>query len=45
MLAAACAALGAQAPADLSLGKAAFWVLHTADGRLAAAEQHDAAEA
>jgi len=44
MLTAACAALGAPAPADPPLGKASFWVLHTADGRLAAAEQHDPAE-
>jgi 8-oxo-(d)GTP phosphatase len=44
MLAAACTALGAQPPDDASLGKAGFWVLHTADGRLAATEQHDAAE-
>jgi 8-oxo-(d)GTP phosphatase len=43
MLAAACAALGGQAPGDGALGKAGFWVLHTADGRLAAAEQHDTA--
>jgi 8-oxo-(d)GTP phosphatase len=43
MLTAACAVLGAQPPADLPLGKAGFWVLHTADGRLAAAEQHDPA--
>jgi 8-oxo-(d)GTP phosphatase len=43
MLTAACAALGAQPPDDIPLGKAGFWVLHTADGRLAAAERHDAA--
>jgi len=45
MLTAACAVLGAQPPADAELGKAGFWVLHTADGRLAAAEQHDPAGA
>jgi 8-oxo-(d)GTP phosphatase len=43
MLTAACAALGGQAPGDTALDKAGFWVLHTADGRLAAAEQHDTA--
>jgi 8-oxo-(d)GTP phosphatase len=43
MLTAACAALGGQAPSDGPLGKASFWVLHTAGGALAAAEQHDAA--
>jgi 8-oxo-(d)GTP phosphatase len=43
MLTAACAALGAQPPDNLPLGKAGFWVLHTAGGRLAATEQHDAA--
>jgi 8-oxo-(d)GTP phosphatase len=43
MLTAACAALGARPPDNLPLGKAGFWVLHTADGRLAAAERHDAA--
>ena len=45
MLTAACAALGAQPPGGLPVGKAGFWVLHTADGRLAAAEQHDPAGA
>jgi 8-oxo-(d)GTP phosphatase len=44
MLTAACTALGAPAPDDGPLGKASFWVLHTAGGRLAAAEWHDAAE-
>jgi 8-oxo-(d)GTP phosphatase len=43
MLTAACAVLGAQPPGDTELDKAGFWVLHTADGRLAAAEQHDSA--
>jgi 8-oxo-dGTP pyrophosphatase MutT (NUDIX family)/phosphohistidine phosphatase SixA len=43
MLTAACAVLGAQPPGHLPLGKAGFWVLHTADGRLAAAERHDPA--
>jgi 8-oxo-(d)GTP phosphatase len=43
MLTAACAVLGGPAPADLPLGKAGFWVLHSADGRLAAAERHDEA--
>jgi 8-oxo-(d)GTP phosphatase len=40
MLAAACAALGAAPPDGAPLHKGGFWVLHTADGRLAAAEQH-----
>ena len=43
LLTAACAALGAEPPDDVPLGMAGFWVLHTADGRLAAAEQHDPA--
>jgi 8-oxo-(d)GTP phosphatase len=43
MLTAACTALGGQAPDDTALDKASFWVLHTANGRLVAAEQHDAA--
>jgi 8-oxo-dGTP pyrophosphatase MutT (NUDIX family)/phosphohistidine phosphatase SixA len=43
MLAAACAALGASPPDDAALRKGAFWVLHEAGGRLAAAERHDAA--
>jgi len=45
LLTAACAALGAPAPAGLPVGKAGFWVLHTAGGRLVAAEQHDPAVA
>ena len=44
MLTAACAVLGAQPPASRPLGKADFWVLHAADGRLAAAERYDPAE-
>jgi 8-oxo-(d)GTP phosphatase len=40
MLAAACAALGAAPPEDATLHKGGFWVLHTADGRLAAEERH-----
>jgi len=44
MLTAACAVLGAPPPGDLPLDKAGFWVLHTADGRLAAAERHDPAD-
>jgi len=43
MLTAACAVLGARPPGNLPLGKAGFWVLHTAGGRLAAAERHDPA--
>jgi 8-oxo-dGTP diphosphatase len=43
MLAAACARLGAPEPAGRPLRKGAWWVLHTADGRLAGAERHDAA--
>jgi 8-oxo-(d)GTP phosphatase len=45
MLTAACAALGAEPPHDGPLDKGGFWVLHTAAGRLAAAEQHDPAGA
>jgi 8-oxo-(d)GTP phosphatase len=44
LLAAACAALGADPPAGSPLHKGGFWVLHVADGRLAAAEQHNLAE-
>ena len=40
----ACAALGAAPPDGLSLPKSAFWVLHLADGALAAAERHRLAE-
>jgi len=40
LLAAACAALGADPPAGDPLRKGDFWVLNVADGRLAAAEQH-----
>jgi 8-oxo-(d)GTP phosphatase len=40
MLTAACAALGAAPPEDAALGKGAFWVLHAAGGRMAAAERH-----
>jgi hypothetical protein len=45
LLAAACAALGADPPAGGPLRKGGFWVLHVADGHLAAAEQHNLAEA
>jgi 8-oxo-dGTP pyrophosphatase MutT (NUDIX family) len=45
LLAAACAALGAEPPAGGPLRKGGFWVLHVADGRLAAAEQHSLTEA
>jgi 8-oxo-(d)GTP phosphatase len=44
LLAAACAALGTDPPAGNPLHKGGFWVLHVADGRLAAAEQHNLAE-
>jgi len=44
LLAAACAALGADPPAGAPLRKGDFWVLHVADGRLAAAEQHSPIE-
>jgi 8-oxo-(d)GTP phosphatase len=40
LLAAACAALGADPPVGTPLRKGDFWVLHVADGRLAAAEEH-----
>jgi 8-oxo-(d)GTP phosphatase len=42
-LAAACSVLGAPPPAepDLPLPKGAFWVLHTADGKLAAVERYE----
>jgi 8-oxo-dGTP pyrophosphatase MutT (NUDIX family)/phosphohistidine phosphatase SixA len=43
LLAAACAALGAEPPPGGPLHKGGFWVLHIADGRLAAAEQHSLA--
>jgi 8-oxo-(d)GTP phosphatase len=45
LLAAACAALGADPPAGGPLRKGDFWVLNVADGRLAAAEQHSPAGA
>jgi hypothetical protein len=45
LLAAACAVLGADPPPGHPLHKGAFWVLHVADDRLAAAEQHSVAEA
>jgi 8-oxo-(d)GTP phosphatase len=45
LLAAACAALGADPPPGGPLRKGDFWVLHVADGRLAAAEQHSPVEA
>jgi len=44
LLAAASAALGAPPPEGSSLPKAGFWVLHAADGILAAAERHCPAE-
>jgi 8-oxo-(d)GTP phosphatase len=44
LLAAACAALSADPPAGAPLRKGDFWVLHVADGRLAAAEQHSPIE-
>jgi 8-oxo-(d)GTP phosphatase len=45
LLAAACAALGADPPPGAPLRKGDFWVLHVADGRLAAAEEHSPDEA
>jgi hypothetical protein len=45
LLAAACAALGADPPPGHPLRKGGFWVLHVADDRLAAAEQHNLIEA
>jgi 8-oxo-(d)GTP phosphatase len=42
LLAAACAALGAEPPEGAPLRKAGFWALHTADGGLIATEQHTA---
>jgi 8-oxo-(d)GTP phosphatase len=45
LLAAACAALGTDPPPSSPLRKGGFWVLHIADGLLAAAEQHSLAEA
>jgi len=45
LLAAACAILGAKPPPGGPLHKGGFWVLHIADGRLAAAEQHSLAGA
>ncbi|MGH3399367.1 MAG: NUDIX hydrolase [Streptosporangiaceae bacterium] len=44
LLAAACAALDADPPPGRPLRKGGFWVLHVADGGLAAAEQHCAVE-
>lgn len=44
LLAAACAALGADPPLGRPLSKGGFWVLHVADRRLAAAEQHSVVE-
>jgi 8-oxo-(d)GTP phosphatase len=44
MLTAAYVVFGVQPPDNLPLDKAGFWVLHTAGGRLAAAERHDPAE-
>jgi hypothetical protein len=43
VLAAVCSALGAPAavPADPSLPKGGFWVLHAAAGELAALERYD----
>jgi 8-oxo-(d)GTP phosphatase len=40
VLAAACLALGAVPPADQGLPKGGFWVLHSAGGKLAAAEKY-----
>jgi 8-oxo-(d)GTP phosphatase len=40
LLAAACAALGTLPPVGAPLRKGDFWVLHVADGRVAAAEEH-----
>lgn len=40
LLGSACEALGAARPAGPRLPKGGFWVLHTASGRLAAAERH-----
>ena len=45
LLAAACAALGADPPPGAPLHKGGFWVLHIAGGHLAATEQHNLAEA
>jgi 8-oxo-(d)GTP phosphatase len=45
LLTAACAALNADPPPGHPLHKGGFWVLHVADGHLAAAEQHSVAEA
>jgi 8-oxo-(d)GTP phosphatase len=43
LLAQACAALGAPVPGGPPLRKGAFWVLQVSAGRLASAEQHQAA--
>jgi 8-oxo-dGTP diphosphatase len=40
LLAAACARLGSSPPAGSALRKGRFWVLHVADGTLAAVERH-----
>jgi 8-oxo-(d)GTP phosphatase len=40
LLEAACRQLGAQVPSGPPLRKGEFWVLHRADGKLAAAERH-----
>jgi 8-oxo-dGTP diphosphatase len=45
LLAAACAALGSAPPGGGPLHPAGFWVLHAADGVLAAAEHHHPGEA
>jgi 8-oxo-dGTP pyrophosphatase MutT (NUDIX family)/phosphohistidine phosphatase SixA len=45
LLQAVCTRLGSPVPAGPSLRKGAFWVLHTAGGRLIAAEQHHPASA
>lgn len=45
LLAAACAALGADPPPVGALHKGDFWVLHVADAHLAAAEHHSLVEA
>lgn len=44
LLQAACARLGAAAPAGPPLRKAAWWVLHVADGTLAGAERYHPAD-
>jgi 8-oxo-(d)GTP phosphatase len=44
LLQAACARLGARPPKGPPLRKAAWWVLHTADGTLAGAERYHPAD-